>query len=177
MEIENIIEDWKIDSNSLDTYSDMENIIDIDYKKTHESIARAWYQKFIDVTKWIEQTGIVLWEYQSLYSPQYYNFSTDEINILVEYNEEKVREYLISNREKFSEYIKQHNTSYDGYMAYYSNDFDKYISGDFHEAQLTQVLDFYIEQNSENYYEKDIQMEIFDGISWDMYLEFTYITK
>jgi len=70
------------------------------------------------------------------------------VNISIDYDIEKIIQYLNDNREEFTKYIKENNTSYDGFIAFLENTFDDYIKDlrdDCKEAQLTQVIDFYIE--------------------------------
>ena len=171
--IENLIEDWKIDKNSLDTYSDMSDIIDIDYKKTHDGVAKQWTSLFIDILPDLEKdTWLKIVAYESLWSPKYYNFSTDEVNANIEYDIEKIVQYLEKNRDDFTKYIKENNTSYDGFIAYLDNTFDDYIKAlrdDTKESELTQVIDFYIEQNK---LEENI-----DNIHYDIEVCLEYTNK
>ena len=73
--------------------------------------------------------GITI-EFQSLYSPKYYNYSNDSINVaytLEDKSLDKIVEYIQENREAFDTYIKDNCTSYDGFISFYSNDSDVWL--------------------------------------------------
>jgi len=63
----------------------------------------------------------------SISSPREYNFSSDEINVRVEYDFNKIVQYLVKHKEKFSKYIEKKNKSCDGFMAYGSTIFETYV--------------------------------------------------
>jgi hypothetical protein len=90
-------------------------IVDIDYKKNHDSYARAWYDKVKETiaTRLLEDTSIRLMDYEKLVSPQFYNYSTDEVQISIEYDYDRMIQYLRDNEETFSQYILEKNTSYE----------------------------------------------------------------
>jgi hypothetical protein len=74
--------------------------------------------------------GITI-EFQSLYSPKYYNYSNDSINVaytLSDNSLDKIVEYINENREAFDTYIKDNCTSYDGFCSFYSNDSDVWLN-------------------------------------------------
>jgi len=54
-------------------------------------------------------------EFQKLVRPRYYNFSTDSINVVIEYDEKLLAEYLNENKAEFKKYIESRYTSRDGF--------------------------------------------------------------
>ena len=170
--LDELINDGKLPPES--DYDDMTKIIYIDYTKTHGYIAESYFDSFkSELTN--NPTGITIWEYESMYSPKQYNFSSDEINMSVEYDPDTITKYLDDNREAFTAYIKTENTSYDGFRSFMTNDYDAYIRtlrDDTHESQLTQVLEFYIENNM-----PELRDNIVEELYSESYLEYEYITK
>lgn len=88
--------------------------------------------------------------YQSLYSPEYYNFSNDSINIEVKATDKAlkaIRAYLMKNFEAFTEHVKKKNTSRAGFSAFYSNDVLVWLGEYFDQMEtkgvfLGQMLEF-----------------------------------
>jgi len=171
-EIENFIEDWQLGKWAW--YDELTNIIEIDYKATHEQMAKDWYKlaksKLPNIK---EDTGIELLDYAKMVSPNYYNYSTDEIDIIVQYDTGKTIAYLENNIEEFAKYIKEENTSYDGFMAFFPNEYTDYVAnGDFEPWELTQIIDFYIDQWEKWKYSLDENFN--DSIIMELQCELIY---
>lgn len=92
----------------------------------------------------LDHTGIIQdIKYQKTVSPKYYNFSTDSINCEIEYDAEKLKEYIKNNMEKYTEYIKRKYTSRDGFSSSYSNDINDWLDfEDLGDHGLGSVLEF-----------------------------------
>ena len=63
--------------------------------------------------------------YNKLISPKYYNYSTDIIDVNIEFSQENIDniyKIIKENQNEFDTYIKDNYTSYDGFMSNYSND-------------------------------------------------------
>lgn len=65
-------------------------------------------------------------EFENIYSPKEYNFSTDSINCIIEPKTDEIKNFINTNKGKFSEYLKKKYTSYDGFISHYSNNFDEW---------------------------------------------------
>lgn len=100
--------------------------------------------------------------YQKTVNPKYYNFSTDSINVEIEYNTEKLKKYISENKEAFKEYIKGKYTSYDGFISSYTNEADQWIedinNDDLCSHSLGSVLQFVIVNHYDNEYHAEVDL-------------------
>ena len=64
-------------------------------------------------------------EYDHLWSPDYYNFATDRLNLRLTVNWDKLEDYIQYYLEDFEDYLKDNWTSYDGFLSYVPNDYDR----------------------------------------------------
>lgn len=64
-----------------------------------------------------------------IFSPSYYNFSTDEIVIDVTYNKRKLLQVAKDERDQFEAFLKAKYTSYDGFASFTSNNYDDWLIG------------------------------------------------
>jgi len=124
----------------------VEERFDVDYKRYRDDYSQEYLKAFKnDFSEDLAGIGIYYMSYDSLYSPQFYNYGTDEIKVNLEYDFQKIEAYLKENREAFSEYIEEENTARDGFSPFGTNDFDEYISKlQFAPFELTQIIDFYL---------------------------------
>lgn len=88
----------------------------------------------------------ISFKFESLYSPREYNFSTDSINISVEYDQAEILEILSDNAAAFKAYIKEKNTARSGFIPFYSADSADWLrdfkDGRDLETKLGQILEF-----------------------------------
>ena len=65
-------------------------------------------------------------EYQGIYSPKYYNYTTDKIGYKIKTNEKTMQELkkYILNLQGAKQYIFKRSKSYDGFISFLSNDID-----------------------------------------------------
>lgn len=186
---EYIIEDFKSEINDYTklseedkqivlnwSWSEIFNIFDkyydVDYIKYYNDYSKEFTRIFTE-RYWTQLESIWIYniEYVDIYSPQYYNYDTDRININIDYDINKLKTFLQEYKEQFSKYIIKHNTSYDWFIPYWTNVFDEYLDTDsFKPFELTQIIDFYIELDNEDddniaidiHY--DIELFLFDYI-------------
>lgn len=140
----NTIHDFD-DSYLIDNFREDNEELCKDYKQYYLDYSKEYVNQFNE-TYWEEfkKIGINSIEYKSLYSPKEYNYWSDEINVEVDYDFDKIVEFLKTNKEEFTKYIEVHNKSYDWFIPYGTDEFDKYIEDDFEAFELTQIMDFYI---------------------------------
>ena len=116
------IEDLKEDGK---TELEIEKILDtLDYKAYMLDYSKQYVYHF-ESEYWslLESYWLASIEFKSLESPQYYNFSNDEININVTFNKSFKAKYLkLRNTQDFQDFIKKKCTSYDGFMSFVDND-------------------------------------------------------
>ncbi len=101
------------------------------------------------INKNIKDLGIQA-TFQSIVSPQFYNFSNDSINVEYQFeNLDNLNAYLIDNREELSDFLKARYTSCDGFISHHSSDVDEWIAVFMFGGDLTHklgaVLEFYCE--------------------------------
>lgn len=69
-------------------------------------------------------------EYESLWSPREYNFTTDKLNLLLKIDLDLLKGELIGNAElrtAFNDYLHAKYTSYDGFISFVENNVDGYF--------------------------------------------------
>jgi len=151
----------EMDSLFSDFYEIDYNQYKLDYSK---SFVDAFNDNFEDDLKKIWITQI---KFKGVSSPQYYNYSTDSLDVSCNICINKIVKYLDSEKEAFSKYIKKHNTSYDWYNAFYSNEYDSYIKElkeDESEACITQIMSFYISLLDDRELLYDLHYKVKDSV-------------
>ena len=88
--------------------------------------------------------------YHGLYSPQYYNFSTDKIQIEMDVNLDNLLQYIEDNKTLFDNYLHENFTSYDGFWSFIDNNYtdfmNTYNSGE-NDRELNVMIEFYLLNN------------------------------
>ena len=134
---------------------DLDELYEVDYAQYSEDYVQAYTDV---VEQFIVENGLkVKFTYQSTYSPKFYNFSNDSINIECEYDPSDVVDILEENYERFQKYIEERYTSRDGFSSSYSNDADEWLNGirenGFGDHELGVSLEFILELNDFDEYE------------------------
>lgn len=62
-----------------------------------------------------------------IYSPKYYNYSTDNIDLIVDYNKGKVLSYVKEYKGYFETFLKNNYSSYDGFISFTSNNYKDWL--------------------------------------------------
>ena len=65
--------------------------------------------------------------YETIHSPKYYNYETDEIYATATFESKELFMYLIENEEKFEEYCKNNFSSYDGFISFLPNNSNEFV--------------------------------------------------
>ena len=65
--------------------------------------------------------------YETIHSPKYYNYETDEIYATASFESKELFMYLIENEEKFEEYCKNNFSSYDGFISFLPNNSNEFV--------------------------------------------------
>lgn len=93
-------------------------------------------------------------EYQGVYSPKYYNYTTDKIDYKIKTNEKTMQELkkYILNLQGAEQYIFKRFKSYDGFISFLSNDIDYWktepIETD--EKYIGALIDMLLKLNDED---------------------------
>ncbi len=142
----------------VDNYLENEGLkyydVEVDYARYNEDFCKEFVNLIeIELNAVLSDTTV---KYESLYSPQFYNFSTDSINIEVELNVIALRRYLSAHKQALAESIREHHTSRDGFTSFHSNDIlewmdetDMFTRFD-DEYKLGFLLEFILENESVN---------------------------
>ena len=125
---ENMFDDYQINEDRAngDIFYNSEyfwnNFNSVAYKKAVESIAKSFLNdKF-------ENNGITITiKGGDLYSPKYYNFSDDGIDLKVTYNKAKILQFAFGNSEQFNQYLKENYSSYDGFTSFTANNYTEWL--------------------------------------------------
>ena len=154
---------YKVNSNILSKVMDIiQN--KTDYTKLQEGISQQVVDYFNILFE--QDNKEIVFTYQSLSSPRYYNYSNDSINIEITSTKQflkELEEYINTNINKFSSYIKERYTSYDGFSSFYSNDYKEWLTYlnketlESNEHYLGTFLEFYF---AEEY--NDISEDMYD---------------
>jgi hypothetical protein len=115
-----------------------------------------------------------------IYSPRYYNFATDQIDLTVEFNKRHVLKFAKDNQEAFNIYLKKHYSSYDGFISHTANNYPEWLE-DFKDnnsqaigAVLTYIFTVADELDDirENFYEQcQGNMYSSEFCNWEPYYE------
>jgi len=115
-----------------------------DYSKLYiDYLKEEWYLLNFESKLWISKI-----DFKNVYSPTYYNYSNDSININITIDTDVFKKYLLNNKNKISKFIKNKNKSYDWFICFLSDNFDEYIKDfdleEHNQAIITQILGYYI---------------------------------
>lgn len=107
--------------------SDLENIeydaIEWDYEEYQERVAKAVTN---EVCKQLIDLGFISsGKYDGVYSPPFFNYTNDSINVTFEIsaqNKANISRYLCDNPQAWGNYLKDNFTSVPGFVSFHSND-------------------------------------------------------
>lgn len=128
---------------------------------------------------------------KEIYSPKYYNFSTDEMVFDVTFNKRKVKQYAKDNRGEFDKFLNDNYSSYDGFCSMTSNNYNEWLY-DFNSNEVRSIGavlsfifkddmledDFYMTCRETLYYWDFIDYKEYDEVYdkvWD-YVKQNYMT-
>ena len=103
-------------------------------------------------------------EFDSLDSPEYYNFSTDRIFAKISLENAQA---LLNNvdKDRLKEVCKEHFTSYDGFISHYDTDWKQWGEiQDWDHNQLGALL--------ESFLDEDIEEQIYEVLRSNGYIEY-----
>ena len=85
-----------------------------------------------------------------LYLPQYYNFSTDKLQIEMDINLDNLLQYIEDNKQSFDDYLHDNFTSYDGFWSFIDNNYNDFMNtynSDDNDRELNIMIEFYLLNN------------------------------
>jgi hypothetical protein len=108
----------------------------------------------------IEAEGITIKiEVGELYSPRFYNFATDQLELTVDYDKDEILNFAKENKEEFNSFLKDNYSSYDGFSSSTANNYSEWLE-DFtndNEQSIGAVLTFIFEDEIDDYQEKFLE--------------------
>jgi len=143
--IDMMVEDYYYNEN----YEDR----DINYPLIFEKYSRAYLGIF---QEWLQDEYFknCKLHFVYLFSPTYYNYRTDEININISNDLEYKIYHLLIRDVVFLGYLKEETTSFDGYISFYS--FDEVLKNKdniFASFGLNYLVDKFNDEDFEQYYD------------------------
>lgn len=100
-----------------------------------------------------------------LYSPKYYNFDTDNIELIVEFDKVKILNNVFKDVKTFDTFLKDNYSSYDGFCSFTANNLeDWYI--DYKDEKETAVgaLLTYLFKDSD--YKESFNLYVYENIGF-----------
>jgi hypothetical protein len=88
-----------------------------------------------------------------LYSPRFYNFATDQLELTVDYDKEDIANFAKENKEDFNSFLKENYSSYDGFSSSTANNYSEWVE-DFtedNEQSIGAILTFIFKDEMEEY--------------------------
>ena len=97
------------------------NFDDVDYKKTFESYIQEYCYK---LKSYILDEYLIDIDFKNikLYSPQYYNYSTDDIDCKINTNQVNSLNKILKKDNEFLSFLKDRTTSCSGFVSFYTYD-------------------------------------------------------
>jgi len=100
-----------------------------------------------------------------LYSPKYYNFDTDNIELIVNFDKFKLLDEIKKDVNAFDTFLKENYSSYDGFRSFTANNFDEWYI-DYKDEKETAIgaLLTYLFKDSE--YKESFNMYVYENIGF-----------
>jgi hypothetical protein len=157
---------WEMDDSYLIDEMGVDTV-DIDYKKYQEDVSKELCRVLPDHCDLIDS---ILFE--SLVSPQFYNFVNDSINCEISLSlssREGLDDYLSENADAFAQYLKVRYTSRDGFSSSYSNNPKDWSDWAEDEHKLGAVLDFWFMHEDVDEY--DVYQDVVENLNETDYIK------
>ena len=109
-----------------------------------------------------------------IYSPKYYNFSNDEIDLEVTFSKSKVLNEVNKDITKFNDFLKERYSSRDGFNSFTSNNYIEWLE-DYNEDKDTSigaVLTYLFQETIEENHEAFIQHVCDDYIDYRDFVDY-----
>ena len=132
--------------------------VNFEYSEYETTIA----EKITDAVESLLTDYVRSIKFEKVVSPNYYNFSNDSINCVIDPKRKEIKNYLKENSEAFEKYLKDQHTSRDGFISFQENTTVKFMENDplNDSYKLGCILNFIAE--NEGISEFDIYNEIVD---------------
>ena len=161
---ENVFDSYNIDDDFENGYSEYnadqfwDNFDNDKYKAKIQELAADFLTYEID-------ENFVKIEAGELYSPKYYNFDTDNVELIVEFDKVKILNNVFKDVNAFDSFLKENYSSYDGFCSFTANNFDEWYI-DYKDEKETAIgaLLTYLFKDSD--YKESFNMYVFENIGF-----------
>jgi hypothetical protein len=109
------------------------DFINTDYTPIKQQLNKIITEEVMDKIKELFPDLIKSYEYQDMHSPREYNFTTDQINIKIEINFDKLVDLIYENQMEFCQYLKDRYTPRSGFAPFHSNRMEDWLDGEEHQ--------------------------------------------
>lgn len=122
---ENVFDSYNIDDdfeNDFSEYNAEQFWDNFDYNKYKTKIQ----ELAADFLTYEIDSNEIKIEAGELYSPKYYNFDTDNIELTVEFDKVKILNNVFKDVNTFDTFLNDNYSSYDGFCSFTANNFDEW---------------------------------------------------
>lgn len=143
-------------------------------------VSKAWAHLLWEkVQKESLDSIITAMEYDHLWSPTYYNYTTDKLNLRITCDMDALESYIQKNEEDFRKYLKDHRTSCDGFISLVPNTLEELRESKYYRdtcieyllrSMMLNDLDEYYDSIEYNVYEfmSELSVGYVAGVASDM---------
>lgn len=122
---------------------------EINSKETYLNISKKYVEEFNEeLEKDLLNFGISNIQFQELWSPKFYNYSTDEIYCTLDINIKVLHKVLKEHEDPFQRFLRDNYTPIDGYTPFVSNDVETYLenllSTDVDNRNISVILEYLV---------------------------------
>jgi len=149
------------------------DIVKENYKEYCNDVAKAVCEFLTE--KVTEMLGTkVEFEFQNIYSPKYYNYRNDSINVKLNCDTDvfmkNLLEYIKNNIDDFKEYIESNYTSCDGFCSFYSNNYNDWLKNEYNDHEIGSMLEFALRSHYDDI-ETDMMYFVLENVYACSYVE------
>jgi hypothetical protein len=157
-------------------------------KRHYDAVVKENYNEYcVDVAKAVceflsKKTSELVnmnveFEFQNIYSPQYYNFKNDSINVNIKTDEclekafvKHLLDFIKNHIGNFQKYIESNYTSYDGFCSFYSNNYNDWIKNEYNAHELGSLLEFALREKFDDI-ETEMMYYVLENVCSTSYCE------
>ena len=117
-----------------------------------------------------------------IYSPKFYNFANDEIDLNIKFDKRKVLNFAKNNKETFNDFLNKNYSSYNGFSSSTANNFNEWLI-DFKDnnvqsigAVLTFLLQGYILETKNDFY-NTFESYVYENTFYSEFVDYTEYDK
>jgi len=174
---------FSVDNEWNSTYEEFDEQYTVDYQKYKTDVTEIFVEEFINNyhDKLLDVWIIIEWIHK-MWSPQYYNYWNDWVNIIVDVDMDKLLTSIKEWWEPFDKYLHDHCSSYDWFISFVPNNIWAFELDLFDENQpyanpdwcLQVVIDYIVHVDKNEWYRSIWDSFFYDVI--DKIYPYNYVT-